>query len=149
MGTIKHYRNKYIPVLRKIIFIFFTCLGMYYTYDNLNKLEMELIDTDTELFSSYSPVYYIPLSDNTGYTNINGISNFVLNVIKDNYELQQDNSTNNYIDYIFIRSSDNSVWRLYYSFRNMYVAFLSSEYEASGKGFTYIIEKNEDMYKGM
>lgn len=145
MGAVNHYRNKYIPIIRKIMFIIFTIIGMYYTYCNLNHFEFVLDDSEICLFDSYSPAYYLAISDNTGYTNINGVSNFVNNMYKEGYELYEDNSTNSYLDYSFLNNMDNSVWRLYYSLKNRYIAFLYSDYEASGRGFLYIIESNGNM----
>lgn len=132
-----YFKNRFIPILRKLIFLSFTVVALYYTYLNLNKFELK-VDNSIKLLTEYSTPYYVMLTDNTGYTNINGVSNFVINVQKDGYVLVQDLSNNEYIDMTFESEEDENMWRVYYNIKDSYVAIFSSKYESSGMGYTYI-----------
>ena len=135
-----YYKNKILPIIRKLIFLIFTGLSIYYTYENFNKLDMK-IDNSFRLISSYSTPYYEMLTDNTGLTNVNGVSNLVNNLKKDGYEVEYDYSTDTYLDMIFSSETSENKWRVYYNISDYYLAIFSSDYESSGLGYTYIIEE--------
>ena len=135
-----YYVNRIVPIIRKIVFIVFTIICSYYTYQNLSEMDI-VFDSSFRLIKVNSKPYYEMLSDNTGYTNVNGISNFVNNMTKDGYEICKDSSTDKYLDYVFSKEDSDILWRVYYNIKDSYIAIFSSDYESSGKGYAYINEE--------
>lgn len=135
-----YYKNRILPIIRKLIFLTFTILGLYFTYQNLNELDM-VVDNSFRLISTYSTPYYEMLTDNTGYTNVNGVSNLINNLKLRGYTLTKDMSTDSYLDMIFSSDTEENQWRIYYKIEDSYIAIFSSNYESSGIGYTYIIEE--------
>lgn len=132
--------GKIISLLRKITFITLTLVMVYQTY---NKIYIEGITSNGSLhiLSSKSKSYYSALTDNTGYTNINGVSNFYINMSEEGYNIVKEEVTNSFIDTTW--SNGELSYRLYYKYPECYIAIFSSDYVKSYKGISYIIEEED------
>ena len=131
--------DKIIVIIRKILFIIATVYCVYISVNNYELSEI-CLDSSLRILDSSGKVYLEPLTGNTGYMSINGVYTFYENVLKDGYTIHTEKITDDSIDTIFTKSN-NPTLRLYYKYPECYIALFSSEYETSGKPFSYIIEE--------
>lgn len=132
MGEVSH-------ILRRII-LTITLLILVYIY--INKCLESSLDAYGTIYivDDYVDTYYEPLTENTGYTTINGISNVFVNMKKAGYTVYNSEVTNNYIDAVFIKD-DAPTYRYYFTYPEGKMTVLSSDYESSFLGVSYIIEE--------
>lgn len=131
--------GKIIVIIRKILFIIATVYCVYISFSNYELSEI-CLDSSLRISDYSGKLYFEPLTENTGYVSINGVYLFYENVLKDGYTIHTEKITEDTIDTIFVKS-DNPTLRMYYKYPECYIALFSSEYETSGKPFSYIIEE--------
>ena len=98
-------------VLRKLIFLCTALYSLYITY--VNVYENINADGTLHLLNEYTESYMTELTSNTGYTNINGVSNFYRNMSTLGYKIHNEERTSTYIDVSFVKPNNPS-YRLYY-----------------------------------
>lgn len=125
-------------VLRKLIFLCTAIYSLYVTY--VNVYENINADGTLHLLNEYTESYMTELTSNTGYTNINGVSNFYRNMSTLGYKIHNEERTGTYIDVSFVKPNNPS-YRLYYKYPECYFAIFSSDYENSWSGVAYISEE--------
>lgn len=125
-----------IYYLRKVLFIIAVIVSTYFTIDNIYCRDLE-VSKEVQLLDVKSDSYYEMLSDNSGYTNINGLSNIKLNLIEQGYLIEQELITDKYIDIIATKEGEES-YRIYFRYPEGYITFFSSLYENSYKLTSYI-----------
>ena len=133
--------DKIIPYTRKLMFVVSVVIIAYYTYVNISEIEITT-DTTIKLFNVITDSYYENITDNSGYTNINGVSNICLNLISEGYSIYDVNTTDNYLDISFVKQ-DCPSYRIYYLYDEQYIAFFSSIYETSYDLNAYINNKEK------
>lgn len=93
-----------------------------------------------KLMSSYVSPYYEEISENSGLTSINGISNVYINMQADRYSIYKEEITPTTVDVSFVKEGEPA-YRYYYDTSTNRITFFSSNYETSGVGVTYIIDR--------
>ncbi len=95
------------------------------------------------LLCQTSESYYKLISDNQVETNLQGLSNCVINLLDDGYEVYRYDVNDTYADIIIQSSELQSVYRYYYTWADHKLTCFCNVYENSWKGLTYILEKEE------
>ena len=134
MGEIAH-------VVRRLILTATLCICAYMYYNVNQESKFDAYGT-IYVTNEYVDTYYEPITDNTGYTTINGISNVFINMKALGYTVYKTDITNNQIDVVF-KHDELPTYRYYFTYPDGKVTIISSEYESSYKGVTYIISKVE------
>ena len=130
-----------IRFLRKLVFIAVAIICCWFTY--LNKyLPIDEVSNELRLLDEYVQPYYESTTSNTGFTNINGISNVYVNMLTDGFDVYKSDVTNSYIDISFT-NDDGEAYRYYFERISGKVTFFYSDYERSELGLSYIIERKE------
>ena len=113
----------------------------YFTYVN-TILPKEETDYSLRIIEEYVEPYYDSLTPNTGFTNINGISNVYVNMLADGFKVHKNDVSSDYIDLSFINSNGDA-YRYYFEKISGKITFFYSDYERSDLGLSYIIERKE------
>lgn len=133
--------GKIIRIGRRILLLIGIVSCVYISLRNIDDVPL-ISSGDIYLVDKYSDPYYEMLSDNVGLTNINGISNVVINMEKDGYEIYKQDTTKDYVDISFIKDGYPS-YRYYFTYPEGRITFFCSDYESSYTGLAYIIERKE------
>lgn len=133
--------DKVISIIRKVLFMVAAILCVYFTGSNYLDMQIKS-DGTVYLVNEYTPVYYEALSDNVGITTINGISNVVINMEADGYDVYKMQVDKSYVDVSFTKANCPS-YRYYFTYPEGKITFFCSEYENSYIGLSYIIDKKE------
>ncbi len=133
--------GKVIKYVRRIFLICAILTIMYNILVDIYGYEISA-NTGLRILKDTTPTYYSMVTDNSGYTNINGISNVYHNLNKEGYGIHKEDITKDYVDVVFVKDNSPS-YRYYYEWPEMHVTFFSSNYEASYLLSSYIIEENE------
>lgn len=133
--------DKVISIIRKVLFMVAAILCVYFTGSNYLDMQIKS-DGTVYLVNEYTPVYYEALSDNVGITTINGISNVVINMKADGYDVYKMQVDKSYVDVSFTKDNYPS-YRYYFTYPEGKITFFCSEYENSYIGLSYIIDKKE------
>ena len=133
--------GKVISIIRKVLFMVAAILCVYFTGSNYLDMQIKS-DGTVYLVNEYTPVYYEALSDNVGITTINGISNVVINMKADGYDVYKMQVDKSYVDVSFTKDNCPS-YRYYFTYPEGKITFFCSEYENSYIGLSYIIDKKE------
>lgn len=128
-------------VIRKLLFLIAAIACVCITIYNVDNVPVNTTGT-VYIVDKYADTYYEMLSDNVGITTINGISNVYVNMKNDGYTIYKENITSNNIDVSFIKDGCPS-YRFYFEYPEGRITFLSSEYENSYTGYSYINERKE------
>lgn len=131
MGKVKVY----IP---KIIFIGIVCLLLVMTGYNYANIKSEVSGV-YYLLNEKSKTYYERITSNSCKTNINGVSNIRINLMRDGYTLYSEDITTEYIDMIYVKQG-YPTFRYIFDIPSSTLTIFSSSYENSAMGLTYIIE---------
>lgn len=133
--------DKVIRGLRRLLLFIGVLACLYMTVYNMDDVPLESYG-DMYIVNEYVEPYYEMLSDNVGLTHVNGISNVLINMKNDGYELYNQDVTDSYIDISFIKEGYPS-YRYYFTYPDGRVTFFCSDYESSYTGLSYIIERKE------
>lgn len=114
---------------------------LIYSYKKIINDSIKMIGV-SRIVNAYVDPYYEELTDNSGLTNINGISNVFINMDNDGYDIYKSDITQTYIDISFTKEGSDS-YRYYYDMNTGRITFLSSSYETSSSGLSYIIEEKK------
>lgn len=131
--------DKVMTILRRAVLMVATALCVVYTYRNIFIPDVELIN-DIRVYDYYVDTYYQPISENSGITSLNGLSNAKVNLLNQGFEVYSEEITDNGIDLILM-NSDGEVYRYYFDMKTNRVTFFYSDYERSSLGESYIIEE--------
>lgn len=131
--------DKVVYRLRKVVFFIAMLLCVWYTGINTIIPKKEDLVTDVRLYPYYQDTYYEPISENSGITSLNGISNVYVNMAADGFSVHKENVTSDYVDVSFVNNV-NEAYRFYYDMKTSVITFFYSDYEKSSMGVSYIIE---------
>lgn len=131
--------DKVIMILRRAVLMTAAALCVVYTYRNIFIPDVELIN-DIRVYDYYVDIYYQPISENSGITSLNGLSNAKVNLLNQGFEVYSEEITDNGIDLILM-NSDGEVYRYYFDMKTNRITFFYSDYERSSLGESYIIEE--------
>lgn len=125
----------------KTMLLILTCAGLIaFTYYFYNPIRLDVDNNKLYLLDEVSENPYLFMySENTARIDLSGLSNIVINMQKDGYEIQNYRNTDEYIDIILQNSSE--VHRLYFT-KDLEIISVSSPYSKSMVPYTYIIEKD-------
>lgn len=124
----------------KTIFTIVVCIILIsYSYYRYNPISIEIDNTEFYLLDEVSENSYLQrYSENTGKTDLVGISNIILNMLDDGYKIQNYKNTGDYIDIIL--QNNDEVHRLYFN-KEYELTVISSPYNKSIVPYTYINER--------
>lgn len=125
--------------LKTLLLVIMCSVAVIYSFYLYNPTHLKIDDSSLYLLTNLSDnAYFAPYSENTGLIDLGGLSNIVLNMQKDGYEIQNMKATSNDMDIIL--QNDSEVYRLYFN-KEMKIISIASPYSKSGIPFTYINEK--------
>lgn len=125
--------------LKTLLLVIMCSVAVIYSFYLYNPTHLKIDDSSLYLLTNLSDnAYFAPYSENTGLIDLGGLSNIVLNMQKDGYEIQNMKATSNDMDIIL--QNDSEVYRLYFN-KEMKIISIASPYSKSGVPFTYINEK--------
>lgn len=125
--------------IRKILFIICTFICVVMTVSHIGKNVPEVIN-NVSLLNEVSPSFYVEDTINTGYTNINGISNIYLNLQQDGWKVHKVIIEDTFIDISMTKYPDLSC-RVYFKVSDGWTALFLSEYENSNSLLAYISDE--------
>lgn len=128
-------------VVRRVFLCVASVVCVVVTLLNLRSFTID-VDGTFYLIDEYVDTYYEMLSDNVGLTTPNGISNVLVNMKSDGYDIHSIDVTDTYVDVSFTKD-DNPSYRFYYEHPSGRITFFSSDYETSYTGVSYINERKE------
>lgn len=131
--------DKVVTILRRAVLMTAAALCVVYTYRNIFIPDVELIN-DIRVYDYYVDTYYQPISENSGITSLNGLSNAKVNLLNQGFEVYSEEITDNGIDLI-LTNSNGEVYRYYFDMKTNRITFFYSDYERSYLGESYIIEE--------
>lgn len=131
--------DKVIYYARKVILLIAAIVCVFLTYEN-TILPTPEHSNEIRLFDYYVDTYYDRVSDNSGITSINGVSNVYVNMLDCSYIEHYIDIQSNYIDMSFIGTGGDA-YRFYYDMKTNLLTFFYSDYERSNTGESYIIER--------
>lgn len=126
-------------VVRRVFLCVASVICVVVTLLNLRSFTMD-VDGTFYLVDEYVDTYYEMLSDNVGLTTPNGISNVLVNMKNDGYDVYSIDITDTYVDVSFTKDKNPS-YRFYYEHPSGRITFFSSDYETSYTGVSYINER--------
>lgn len=125
--------------LKTLLLVIMCSVAVIYSFYLYNPTHLKIDDSSLYLLTNLSDdVYFAPYSENTGLIDLAGLSNIVINMQKDGYEIQNMNATPSDMDIIL--QNDSEVYRLYFN-KEMEIISIASPYSKSVVPFTYINEK--------
>lgn len=130
-----------IRFLRKLLFLSATVSCIVFVYVTLYT-RSKVTDSSIRLIEDITPSFFIEESFNTGYTNINGVSNIYHQLLEEGYELYSMKQTDTYVDLAFV-NNENNAWRVYFRVVDGWIAFFNSNYESSSSLIPYTTVKKE------
>ena len=133
--------GKIVRIIRRLVLLFGVLACVRVTLSNIDDVPLTAVG-DAYIVDKYAEPYYEMLSDNVGLTNINGISNVIINMETDGYEVYNQEVTDEFIDISFIKD-ESPAYRYYFTVVDGRVTFFCSDYESSYTGLSYIIERKE------
>lgn len=123
------------------LFLLVLCLCLTgYVYTTFQPNSVFRLDDKKYLLQTLSTCSYEFDTDNTVYTNLSGLSNGILRLQEEGYEIYSCKSDDNSIDIIIQNSGEGIVYRYYYTYNNRLLTSFCNSYENSYKALTYIIE---------
>lgn len=126
-------------LIPKVVFTIIVCFMIFFTINNLTNIHVDANGTNY-LLNEKSKAYYEKVSSNSCITNINGVSNIRINLLKDGYTLYNEDISKDFIDMSYVKQGYPTFRYIFDVSRSILTVF-SSTYENSIIGLTYIIEE--------
>lgn len=128
--------------LKMLILFIISGVAVYYTFYMYNPLSLNVDNSSLYLLNELSENVVLDMySENTGKIDLAGLSNIVINMQNDGFEIQDLKTTDEYIDVILQNAEE--VYRLYFT-KEMDIISVSSPYSKNGVPFTYIHEREDN-----
>ena len=126
-------------LIPKVVFTIIVCFIICFTVNNLMNISIDANGTNY-LLNEKSKAYYEKVSSNSCITNINGVSNIRINLLKDGYTLYNEDISKDFIDMSYVKQG-YPTFRYIFDVSKSILTVFSSTYENSTIGLTYIIEE--------
>ena len=128
-----------MTTVRRIISTSILLLLTVYMYTNMYDI-LCVKEVNAYLLDSTGNCSYEFDTENTIYVNLSGVSNGVLEMCSNGFEVYRLQTGNDNIDIILQNTETDEVYRYYYKYPERRLTCFSNVYEKSYKGLTYIIK---------